>query len=74
MATVQETLDVLSTVQMLVGLVNGKMDAIITKIQGLQASGGVFTQVELDGLAALATAVRDAAQLVDQKADQALAL
>lgn len=74
MATVQETLDVLGTVQMLVGLVNSKMDAIVVKIQGLQAGGAVFTQSELDAIAALAVLVRDAAQVVDQKADQALAL
>jgi hypothetical protein len=46
----------------------------VVKIQGLQAGGAVFTQAELDAIAALAVLVRDAAQVVDQKADQALAL
>lgn len=71
MATVQETADVLNTVQMLVGLVSGKLDQLIVTIQSLRAGGGI-SQAELDSLNALAIQVRDAAQALDAKADQAL--
>lgn len=72
MATVQETIDTLGTVQALINIVETKMDAIIVKIQNLSQGGGA-TQVELDEIAALVSQVQAVVSSVDSKADQALA-
>ena len=73
MASVQDTLDALNTIQALSNIINSKMDQIITKIQNLSTGGGA-TQAELDAIHALVVALQGAVGSVDAKADQALAL
>jgi len=73
MASVQETIDTLNTLQALATIINTKMDQIITKIQNLSTGGGA-TQAELDSINALVVALQASVSVVDQKADQALAL